>query len=470
MSFTNRQPTDLGLSFVGFAAWLLVLGFVAATAQADDQEICLRYPVETVDSGLGVDFEDYYALNDTVWPYWKSRGAAYQVLHPDTLDVIQQGYASDVNGCFTIADADMPASDEIVLVFYLDSRLFGDLRIRTREANSVAECNDNPFADHTGEPDYCQPLVCAGQTTPLTGPGKKYLDYFCGGSEGTLQALGAFPAYWWHHFDPAALDYQPTITLRHRDGCQNSPYPPCSNAVALAYDHIETAINIDDQTEQKYRQKFLVGHEVGHAIEQAYQKARFADDDYLNGSYLLADDPACGSAGELHALTSREYVSAAIAEGFAHFVSADAYNDHSDSTGRFTYYKDDLGFPRDIALEGEPAFDMGSPHRSNRYFERVCTATASNAGTELDWLRFFWDLHSGGGADGEHENLLVMRVDAAYQGTNWGNQNGYHLLEDNVCNGPAGAQLFQAEFLQYAGSDDGLGGNGVEPDGMVPGC
>ena len=61
------------------------LGF-AGVANAAVQELCLRYPVETVDSGLGVDYEDYYAENDAVWPYWKSRGAAYQVLDPDSLD------------------------------------------------------------------------------------------------------------------------------------------------------------------------------------------------------------------------------------------------------------------------------------------------------------------------------------------------------------------------------------------------
>ncbi len=54
------------------AVLLALLGSVTVTtAVAADQEICLRYPVETVDSGLGETVEDHYALNDQLWPYWK---------------------------------------------------------------------------------------------------------------------------------------------------------------------------------------------------------------------------------------------------------------------------------------------------------------------------------------------------------------------------------------------------------------
>ena len=291
-------------------------------------------------------------------------------------------------------------------------------------------------------------------------------------SEVTLQALTSFPTYWWHHFDLAALDYDATFTVRHRNGCPNPMTASCSNAGYYDGNDLEVLINIDNQTEHKYRQKFLVGHEVGHAIEEVYQTARFGTMQYLYGTYDQPADPACDSGMEAHTLTSREYTSAAIMEGFAHFVSADSYNNHNQTDGRFTYYKDDLGFPRDIPLEGETAFNMANPHLSNRYYERVCNGTAANAGTELDWMRFFWDLHTvGGGADGEHENLLQLRVDAAFQGgPPWNSQNGYHLLEDNVCGGAPGAQMFQASFLTFAGSDDAVGGNGVEPDGAVPSC
>lgn len=469
MNFQTRRP------FLRRALILALLGLLlpATGLLAATQELCLRYPVETVDSGLGSDYEDYYSLNDSVWPYWKARGAAYQLLDPADMSLIQQGYASDDNGCFTIDESLLPAGNNVVLVFYLDALLHNHIRVRAR-SGTPSNCDDDPFADHSAESSFCQPMVCAGETGPLMGPGKKYLDYFCNIPELTLQALAAFPAYWWHQFDTGALDYDFTITLRHRDGCSSIPeYPPCSNAgYYMSGDDLEILVNIDDQTEHKYRQKFLVGHEVGHAIEEAYQTARFGTMDYLYGSYTQPVDAACDSAGELHALTSREYTSAAINEGFAHFVSTDTYNDHGQTTGRFTYYKDDLGFPRDIAVEGDPAFDMANPHNSNRYAERVCTATASNVGTELDWLRFFWDLHTvGGGADDEHENLLQLRVDAAFQGgPAWGDQNGYDLLEDNACNGPAGAQYFQAAFLTFAGSDDAVGGNGVEPTGMVPAC
>lgn len=448
----------------------LMLALTPLTAVAVDQTICPRYPVETVDSGLGADFEDNYALNDELWPYWKARGAAYQVLDPDSLNIIQQGYGSDDNGCFVLAEADIPASNEISLVLYLESLLLDHIRVRTR-TGSFAQCNDNPFADHSMEPSFCQPLACIAIVSNLTGAEKKYVDYTCNTPQVTLQALANFPSYWWHHYDPASLSYDFITTVRHRNGCAGEP-ASCSNAGFADGGDIEILVNIDDQTEDKYRQKFLVGHEVGHAAEQAYQKATFGTTQYLYGGYDLSGGGAqCGSAGELHALTSLEYTSDGIMEGFAHFLSSDAYNDHGSATGRFTYYKDDLGFPRDIALEGETAFNAAQPHRSNRFAERVCNPVMQNAGTELDWLRFFWDLHSASAnPDAQHKTILKLRVDAAFQGVGWNAQNGYALLENNVCTGAAEVQALQLDFLDFAGSNDLIGGNGVEPTGAGPAC
>jgi hypothetical protein len=456
----------------GLAAAALALA--ATEVRAANQEVCLRYPVETVDSGLGVDFEDYYALNDEVWPYWKARGAAYQVLHPDTLAVIKQGYASNDNGCFLLPEGNIPAGGRVKIAFYLDSLILDHIRVRAR-TGSPASCNDDPFADHSGEAAFCQPLVCVGTSGVLMGPGKKYFDFPCDQPEVTLQALAAYPVYWWHHFDPAALDYDFTVTVRHTNGCAGKPVP-CSNAgwdfATLGGDEI--LVNIDNTTEHKYRQKFLVGHEVGHTLEESHQFATFGTHEYLygNGYYdLEGGGAACGSAGEQHALTSLEYTNDAIMEGFGHFLSADAYNDHNQATGRFTYYKDDLDFPRDIPLEGQTAFNALAPWESNRFAQRVCDETPSNEGTELDWLRFFWDLHSDvGAADGEHLSLFKLRVDAGFLFANWAVQNGYDLLQQNVCEGEAAVQAYQADFLAFAGSDDMLGGNGVKPTAGAPSC
>lgn len=454
---------------------LMIALLMAGEARAQDQEVCLRYPVETVDSGLGVDFEGHYALNDQVWPYWKARGAAYQVLDPDSMEVLDEGYASNDNGCFTLPEEDIPAGGQVTIVFYLDSMILGDIRVRSR-IGSPTNCNDDPFANHAVDPEYCQPIICMGMSGVLAGPGKKYFDFSCSQPEVTLQALAAYPAYWWHHFDPAALDYDFTITVRHENGCSTGA--SCSNAGwdgNLGNDEI--LVNIDNETEDKFRQKFLVGHEIGHALEEGYQYAAFGTTAYLYGDY---DPPAggsdCDSEGELHALTSLEFTSAAIMEGFAHFISSDAYNDHNDSTGRFTYYKSALGFPRDIALEGEPAFNMADPWKSNRFAQRVCDLTdptSQNRGTELDWLRFFWDLHTeGGGADGEHLSLFKLRVDAGLLPgwPDWDDESGYDLLQQNVCEGELAVQAFQDDFLDFAGTNDALGGNGVKPTAGAPSC
>lgn len=461
MYYTHKQISFLAAVVVG-------LLLVTASAKAADQEFCPRYPVETVDSGLGVDYEDHYALNDELWPYWKARGIAYQVLHPDTLEVLQQGYGNDDNGCFTLPDGLIPNSQTAIVMLYLDALLLDHIRVRTRTGN-FANCNDDPFADHSGEPEYCQPLACMVMADNLSGQERKYIDYSCSVPEVTLQALASFPAYWWHHFDPASVDYDFTVTVLHDSGCTGTP---CSNAGFTNGDNLEILVKIDDETEDKFRQKFLVGHEVGHSAEMVYQNDKFGTAQYLYGGYgLNGGGPQCDDGDEAHALTSLEYTSDGIMEGFAHFLSADAYNDHNSQTGRFTYYKSALGFPRDIPLEGTGAFNVANPHLSNRFAERVCDPVPQNAGTELDWLRFFWDLHAEApNPDSQHETILNLRVDAAFQGDSWDAQNGYELLEENVCNGVPAVQALQSDFLVFAGSNDAVGGNGVEPTGAGPGC
>ena len=60
------------------------------------------------------------------------------------------------------------------------------------------------------------------------------------------------------------------------------------------------------------------------------------DDDELGAtpcSYHDADGPG------RHAMRSREYEAAAFTEGFAHFIAALAWNDHTTTDGRFRYYK-----------------------------------------------------------------------------------------------------------------------------------
>ncbi len=443
-----------------------------ASLKMPQQKICLRYPVGTADSGLGAFFEDYYALNDKVWPYWKSRGAAYQVLKTGTSEVLQQGYASTEDGCFTIEESKLPPGENVDIRFFLDSLLFDRIRVRTRLGNTSASCNNDPFADHSSESEWCQPLAMLGTLSePLTGSDPKYFDFPGAEEHSVRQALAAFPLYWWHHFDESELDYEYIVSVT----------PVTKGSFAIYLPAGDSDIEIVAHIGNLYRRKFLVGHEIGHAIAEAYTVAQHNEEVYLFSYTDYAHPNSTTPCPDLspetsrHGLTSQEYINDAIYEGFAHFVAADSYNSHSEPDGRFRYYKGYAGYPAPINLEGlKPAFPS-QPFKSNRYDERVCDLFPdSNTGVELDWMRFFWDLHTDNTSidpDDEHESLLKILADGFFDesGYIWNTDNGYDLIEEHVCSsGDPDVSKYKNTFLEAAVR--GLMGNGVEPEGDPVGC
>ncbi len=74
-----------------------------------------------------------------------------------------------------------------------------------------------------------------------------------------------------------------------------------------------------------------------------------------------------------------------MGEGFAHFFSTDVFNQHS-STAYFDYYKE--SYPGKVNVETGP---IGG---TTAYMENECASADVGWGTELDWLRTFWDYHT----------------------------------------------------------------------------
>ena len=82
-------------------------------------------------------------------------------------------------------------------------------------------------ASLSGENEFCQPIVCPTTTDPLVESKQYYVDATCAIPEVTLQALAAFPTYWWHHYQPDDLDYDFIVSVMHRNGCsQNQTSSP----------------------------------------------------------------------------------------------------------------------------------------------------------------------------------------------------------------------------------------------------
>ena len=66
---------------------------------------------------------------------------------------MQQGYGNDDNGCFVLPEDVIPDSGSVIAMLYLESQLLDHIRVRAR-IGAVADCDDDPIADHSGEPMY----------------------------------------------------------------------------------------------------------------------------------------------------------------------------------------------------------------------------------------------------------------------------------------------------------------------------
>lgn len=140
--------------------------------------------------------------------------------------------------------------------------------------------------------------------------------------------------------------------------------------------------------------KFLIAHEVGHFFDDVYSGNSLADSDAwdLQGPTPTINHNRCSSVGVVgdHALRSEEWASGAFVEGFAHFISTLAFNNHTEQGASFKYYKNDSG------LGFSYNFDTVDVENGASWFHSTTGCDCRNGSpgcpersTELDWLRFF---------------------------------------------------------------------------------
>lgn len=141
------------------------------------------------------------------------------------------------------------------------------------------------------------------------------------------------------------------------------------------------------------RLKTVVAHELGHAIQ--HRLFGFPNGPLnQNSSVQLCqcnhlDFPALQS----HCLQSREHIGAAQNEGFAQFHAAELFNNPSHNDAWFAYYKEmrwQNGGPDQYPPVVVSAF---YPTATWHWMEDKGCA-ASNAGTELDWMNFFYEVNA----------------------------------------------------------------------------
>jgi hypothetical protein len=208
----------------------------------------------------------------------------------------------------------------------------------------------------------------------------------------------------------------------HNSGCSDGGGGSCMESNTLAIQTLNSGA----------RRKFLIGHEVGHWWHQKWGGS-------FGGSYFISNPSgaACDSVGIPgdHALRSLEYQKAAYIEGFAHYLSALAFNDHASQSASFQYYK--IFIPTDydndvVNVEIGPTGgatnawtnECGCPGCDSG----VANVDATDLGTELDWLRAFWDFRTDPPANTQPTHSDVFDIVA----TSVGHTSAFAELSEEV--------------------------------------
>jgi hypothetical protein len=133
-----------------------------------------------------------------------------------------------------------------------------------------------------------------------------------------------------------------------------------------------------------------------------------------------------------HSMGSKEVQTCAFSEAWGHFYAADVWNSHSDEECSFSYYKRDILESNESCSSNsdcetgstclaslcyaQPVVDCrpgsgltcsGSecthPARAGqnygyalRHLEQTCGGSFDDRGSEVDWLRTFWTVHTRG--------------------------------------------------------------------------
>lgn len=160
------------------------------------------------------------------------------------------------------------------------------------------------------------------------------------------------------------------------------------------------------------KRKFVFSHEIGHWYHHNWSgKEVLAGIQSMTGiyGYDVLDSPCEFSApgsNSWHGIRSAEWSRGAVAEGFAQFISALAFNDPTNPDAEFEYYKDiDLTAVPDYTdlVEDDDyiiSLNDDSSGGDDAWVENMCPndwdypydpgTLDDHTGSEIDWMRFFW--------------------------------------------------------------------------------
>jgi hypothetical protein len=207
------------------------------------------------------------------------------------------------------------------------------------------------------------------------------IDVMFWGGFGTLGATSSLAAVT-QVMSTTSLAFQPgTYNLFYNERC-STEHEGCTAG-------LNVFLGLDKLSVPLISRKYIIAHEMGHA-------AMWGSFGMLASSYDTQDSPpdmcSCKHvtvANSHHCLQSREFTTAAQAEGWAHALAARSFNNDSQNDCTFSYYKE--WFTGVSTMSPPVTVDCTTKFT---FTERFCPA--ADRGSELDWLNFYWQVGTKG--------------------------------------------------------------------------
>lgn len=362
---------------------LAVTLLLPAASDAATFTFCMKWRVETADSGRTVTLPDGVTITED---HWATDKATARTAHGMLFTVRRPGlnggaplllWANPATGCANLTDA--AGTHGYLLRAYAVSVDAHGNTIRVVNPLGDPYVFDAAAVATSGTPLSVQ--VPSNPVFPLT-PDQKAI--------GTLAAVSAFAAY-------RATFGVKGKTMDLIEGTASSAHSGPGvdlNRLESGYIRISIRKPTSDDPSDGRNMKFHIAHEMGHAWLLLHHGGGVEPNvvtDYDSSAdpdacHYVADDGTTGG----YTIDSLEHAAVGFREGAAHFYAARVWNDTSPE-GVFTWFGNGMSLGR----AANP--DLGG----GRTFQRcvtpsrpLATICAENVSTTQDWLRFWWAWHT----------------------------------------------------------------------------
>ncbi len=346
----------------------------------------IKFQIRTVDSGIEIPdganaggTEDHYlGANDDISVIARgvrvkvSRGAWEQTFNADPTD-----------GSFNWSHTETSG---------FNMRIYG---YATDSADNYIRIHNSPN-DFSSYPGQTYSILCTNLSPTSGGSNTYHVGSY--DSKWTAMATLAFGLYRYHDglSDKAfhvGIDNTQAAGASAHYGQSNSNITDGRHYIKLGNGNVDSD---GDPSTPSTKFKFIVTHELGHAIAAIY----YGDhDDADDGSepnvnlnnFILPD--ACFDLNVPvggYSIATKEWNSVGFREGFAHFISAKIWN-NKETEGTFTWFAQAHDLER---------YNFGASNNSGGRLENQCCVGGgcaevwAGAGTNEDWVRFLWDWYT----------------------------------------------------------------------------